>query len=587
MMHFLHSAPDLLRRSIRLVAGVLILLTAGLALLHGATILLILPSLSGMILLLLAPTGQNQAPVISDSILTDLIQNEKLFLVLLKGPDQKILYVSPGAKRYFSPATEHWASGFGPQDRENLERDFQEALNGENQQSGEFRVFCSEEAEIWLSVRMYGVDTGEKTGQVAIVCRDVTADRKSRLQLVKAREYEIEVGARIQQSLLLGRPASRTPGLAIDTFTLPSQKIDGDFIDFFSDPQRDINDFLLGDVMGKGVPAALMGAAARSEIMKAHCLPLFESNSREGTYSSCPASVLSLASTNLAGELQKLKSFVTLVYGRLKNKGRILEFVDCGHTSMIHYDAAAGSCWRLKGADMPLGFTASQNFTSCITDLGAEDIIFVYSDGITEATNSEDELFGEERLMLLIRASHDLSPGELLEKVKKITFAYCGGNFRDDITCIAIKVQEEAESPGRSIVSREFPHSLDTIRDIRDFISESLSRMLNKTEITSVAEEINIAAAEAVSNIFKHQEATRNNLKVYLRRTSDWLAIHIEYTGEEYNWQDIEIPDAGTYQLGGYGQYLMNTVMDSVILEQGEQKRQRLVMVKALKEESR
>ncbi len=586
MMRSLHSQAEPLRRIVRLATAGSILLSAALCLMNGSPVLLILPAMLGLVFFLFLPSWFRPRPLISDNLLTDLIQNEQLFLILLNAGDQKILYISPGGDAYFDSDGKTWDSGFSQQDRETLERDFNETLGGENQQSGEFRLSCRNDVETWLSIRMYGIRTGERAGQVAIVCRDVTEDRNSRLQLVKAREYEIEVGARIQQSLLLGRPPVQTPGIVIDTFTLPSQKIDGDFIDFFNDSIMETSDFLLGDVMGKGVPAALMGAAARSEIMKAHCLSGTNSESGHRSGTDSPASILSLASTNLAGELQKLKSFVTLVYGRLKNQGRILEFVDCGHTSMIHYDAAAESCWRLKGADMPLGFSAAQNFTSYMADLGPEDIIFAYSDGITEAVNSENELFGEERLMLLIRASHNLSPGDLLNKIKQITFAYCGGNFRDDITCIALKVQDQADSPGRKIIQKEFAHNLDSIREIRMFFAESLNLLLSTNEAAAAAEEINIAAAEAVSNILRHQAPTDSSLKITLRRTASWLAIHLEYSGEEYNWQDIAIPDAESYQLGGYGQYLMNTVMDSVILEQGEHQRQRLVMIKSLKEES-
>ena len=352
-------------------------------------------------------------------------------------------------------------------------------------------------------------------------------------------------------------------------------------MDFYSFPESGYTDFVLGDVMGKGVPAALMGAAARTEIMRAHYFPGRES---EGKLPA-PEEILGTAEANLAQELQKLHSFVTLVYGRLYASGKLLQFIDCGHTSIIHYDAAEGSCWRIKGSNMPLGFVDRQTFKPYMTDLSPGDVLFTYSDGITEASNSEGELFGEERLMLLIRASSDLSTADLLEKVKRITFSYCAGNFRDDVTCIAVKIAPEQNVIEAKTRQKTFPQQLDAIRAIREFVEESLAGLLPPDSGSAdLRNEIGIAAAEAGTNILRHQKPADNELKVCIRRGESWISLKIEYDGQEYNWQDITPPDPARYQQGGYGQFLMNSIMDSVLLEQGEHERQRLVMLKRIPE---
>src|SRR5262249_7991660 len=95
-----------------------------------------------------------------------------------------------------------------------------------------------------------------------------TALLKSLEDLAEARKREVEIGARIQQTLLLGQPPRDLPGIHVAALTIASQKIDGDFYDFFSHQGR-LLDVLVGDVMGKGVPAALLGAAIKSQFLHA------------------------------------------------------------------------------------------------------------------------------------------------------------------------------------------------------------------------------------------------------------------------------------------------------------------------------
>jgi GAF domain-containing protein len=85
-------------------------------------------------------------------------------------------------------------------------------------------------------------------------------------ELEQAREREVEIASRIQQTLLLDRPPADVPGLRVAALTLPSQQIDGDFYTFFKHCDGSL-DVIVGDVMGKGIPAALMGAATKSRLL--------------------------------------------------------------------------------------------------------------------------------------------------------------------------------------------------------------------------------------------------------------------------------------------------------------------------------
>jgi PAS domain S-box-containing protein len=87
-------------------------------------------------------------------------------------------------------------------------------------------------------------------------------------ELEQAREREIEIGFRIQQTLLLDQPPVDVPGLRVAALTIPSQRIDGDFYVFLRHSNECL-DVIVGDVMGKGVPAALLGAATKSHFLRA------------------------------------------------------------------------------------------------------------------------------------------------------------------------------------------------------------------------------------------------------------------------------------------------------------------------------
>ena len=514
------------------------------------------------------------------------VEKEESVILLLDAKARHICYAGPKTEEYFSASVKTGAATgllldrFCSDDRETLLAELYRIRRGQKGTVNEVKLARPDNQDAWLSIRLDGIHSRRGTlKRIVFVCRDVTAQREAQLRLVKAREYEVEVGARIQQALLLGQPEAAYPGLQIGAFSLPSQRIDGDFIDFFSCRNRELTDFILGDVMGKGVPAALLGAAARTELMRSRL-----AHRRSDTLPSLD-SIIARAETSLSPQLQRLNSFVTLVYGRVDRHNRLFEFIDCGHTSIIHYDSQAQHCWLLKGSNMPLGFTDSQEFQRYVINLNVGDIIFVYSDGITEAVNSEGELFGEDRLMHLLRSSAALNADELLEKIKMITFAYSAGNFRDDVTGIAIKLDPRDDEPEVRTESAVFPRTMESLRKIRAFSREQVTTCREKSDGSEedLRDAIELAVGEAASNILRHQRSeSSGSLVLSISTCQEWMAITLEYKGDAYEWYRIADPRVRDYQQSGYGLYLMQSVMDSVSLAEGEENLLRLVMVKRI-----
>lgn len=264
----------------------------------------------------------------------------------------------------------------------------------------------------------------------------VENDRLHRAHLASERlRQEVEIGSRIQQILLLGRPSLETLLIRAAALTLPSLQIDGDFYDFFE--QDHSLDVLVGDVMGKGIPAALVGAATKHHFLRAmnRLLALNSAHLPE------PRDILTMVNQNLVKQLVGIESFVTLCFARFDMSRQHLEMVDCGHTRTIHYQSRQGTCALVQGDNMPLGFSEGELYEQVSVPFQPGDVFVFYSDGVTEAANPEGEQYGEQRLVEVVLRHPAQEPKELVETIRKEVMAFSKSEtFRDDLTCVAVKI---------------------------------------------------------------------------------------------------------------------------------------------------
>ena len=266
-----------------------------------------------------------------------------------------------------------------------------------------------------------------------------TALRASLEELAQARRREGEVGAKIQQTLLLGQPPRDLPGVQVAALTIPSQQIDGDFYDFYQHSDRCL-DVVVGDVMGKGVPAALMGAAIKSSFLRALSsliAPLDRGKLPE------PEVIVTSVHANVSRQFIGLESFATLCYARFNLEQRRVTLVDCGHTKTVHFHSRTGTSETLDGKNIPLGFSEGALYKQIFAPFEVGDIFFFYSDGVTEAQNEAGEFFGVDSLIELIKTNNGLTPEELIDKIRAAVVAFSHTEaFADDVTCVAVKIMD-------------------------------------------------------------------------------------------------------------------------------------------------
>ena len=236
------------------------------------------------------------------------------------------------------------------------------------------------------------------------------------------REHELKVAAEIQRALL-PQSCHRGTSFEIAAASVPCRAIGGDFFDYFPLPNGAFS-FVLGDVAGKGPPAALLAAMLQG---------IFAANAHRGD---TPAVTIRQANDTLVRRAIAAR-FATAVYAALASDGR-LTYCNAGHNPPL----VIGKCGvrRLETGGIVVGAFEQACFDEQTLQLEPGDVLVAYSDGLTEARNLGGEEFGEERLITCVRANCDLAPTKLLECVFDAVHEFSAGTAQgDDLTLLVLR----------------------------------------------------------------------------------------------------------------------------------------------------
>jgi sigma-B regulation protein RsbU (phosphoserine phosphatase) len=399
-------------------------------------------------------------------------------------------------------------------------------------------------------------------------------------ELEQAREREIEIGFRIQQTLLLDRPPVDFLGLQVAALTIPSQRIDGDFYVFLRHSNESL-DVIVGDVMGKGVPAALLGAATKSHFLRA--LSGLMVLSKDGTLPQ-PKEIVMLAHAELARHLIDLDSFVTLCYSRLDMSRCSLDLVDCGHTGMVHLHGKTGLHEILHGNNLPLGIREGEIYDQISVPFAPGDLFLFYSDGVTEARSSTGELFGTQRLEECIAGNRHLEPASLVQAVRQAVAAFTGsGRLTDDLTILAIRVQERQMPIAREEL--EIRSDLKQLRKAREFVRAFCRNLPGPPLDEDSVAALELAVNEAAANIMKHAYHGRQDQSIHLEAKAfpRRLAIQLHHFGDAFEPSTAPPPSVDGSRDSGFGVYIIARSVDEVRYYHDERGRNCVALVKTRK----
>ena len=248
--------------------------------------------------------------------------------------------------------------------------------------------------------------------------------RLYRETMEKARmEQEMRIAAEIQQALLpkIGRAGAYFKAAAA---SLPCRSIGGDFYDYVDLPDGSLG-FALGDVAGKGPPAALLSAMMQGMFAA-------QAASSEG-----PAQAITRV--NLALYRRGIESrFVTLMYGALAQDGS-LTYSNAGHNPPLVI-GAGGSLRRLECGGPIVGLFEAAAFEQETITLNPGDWLVVFSDGVCEALSASGDEYGEDRIVEVVRGNAGAAPQQLLEALFADVKEFARGAAQsDDITAMVLR----------------------------------------------------------------------------------------------------------------------------------------------------
>jgi sigma-B regulation protein RsbU (phosphoserine phosphatase) len=268
-------------------------------------------------------------------------------------------------------------------------------------------------------------------------------------------EQELDLARDIQESFLPAA-APQVAGYQVAAFYRAARQVGGDFYDFIVLPQTpsapeavpisEVPSFprkpnkqlppvratdrlgvVIGDVTGKGVPAALFMVLSRT---------LLRANASDGR---TPQQVLEQTNRLLLADA-RTGMFVTAFYGILDLASHAFVYASGGHNYPLVYRAATGQVEQLAAQGIVLGVIDQPVFEQKQVQLDHGDLLCLYTDGVTEAMDARRHLFDEQRLIDILKRSHHLAPDQIIERIIDAVLSFTGSATQgDDITLTIIK----------------------------------------------------------------------------------------------------------------------------------------------------
>ncbi len=236
-------------------------------------------------------------------------------------------------------------------------------------------------------------------------------------------EQELKIAGEIQRGLQPGRPRV-TRSFSAAGAAIACRTIGGDFFDYFDLPDGRLG-FALGDVAGKGPPAALLAAMVQG---------IFTSHVDDGHG---PAGTIERVNRVLHGRIVEGR-FATVFYAVLSPDGKLVS-CNAGNNPPLLV-SRDGTVRRLEVGGLPIGPFDDATYGEETTALRPGDTLILYSDGVSDAADANDDTFGEERLLGCVDGACDMDPEKLIEHVLGRVSAFAGDRPQfDDITLLVVR----------------------------------------------------------------------------------------------------------------------------------------------------
>ena len=236
---------------------------------------------------------------------------------------------------------------------------------------------------------------------------------------------EILIAADIQKNLLPGTIPD-TKGLSFAAYTEAARGVSGDYYDFFR-LDKNKSAIIICDVVGKGVPASLLMIMIRTIIR------LAASPSRNA------AQILTILNKAIIGrtEADQFATMSFIIYDELKKE---ITYANAAHAPMLHYQSRIGTFTEIDTPGLPIGIESTVKYEQKIISLEKDDILVLYTDGITEARNSKNKEYSQFSLQRVVKSESRLKPSKIIDILRMDLSTFVGDSRQhDDQTLLILK----------------------------------------------------------------------------------------------------------------------------------------------------
>lgn len=267
--------------------------------------------------------------------------------------------------------------------------------------------------------------TGDERETLARAFNTMIPKLQDHLRISKSMELAQEV-----HNNLLPENPPQVKGLDISGVSISCDETGGDYFDFYTPPQEGGTGILLGDVTGHGVPAALLMTTCRAHLKHA------------SQHKSTLATRIGEVNKLLCADIGDSGRFMTLFCLEISEDNARACYVRAGHDPAAVYNPQSGTKRELMGDPMlALGIFEESDYDEFNVDLHEGEIIFIGTDGIWEARNGNNEMFGRKRLDELVFANSERSAAEIQQEIISAVYRFQDGiEQEDDITLVIIKI---------------------------------------------------------------------------------------------------------------------------------------------------
>lgn len=360
-------------------------------------------------------------------------------------------------------------------------------------------------------------------------------------------DKELEFAKEIQYSALpsVFPPYPNRKDFEIYAHMITAKEVGGDFYDFYMLGDSTLA-FMIADVSGKGIPAAMFMMQAKTIIKD-----LAESGLEL-------PEVFATANKKLC-ENNDAGMFVTAWMGILDLKTGLLKFVNAGHNPPLVRQADGEFVYLKARSGMVLAGMDGIKYRQNELQLTPGDQIFLYTDGVTEATDKNNQLYGEERLLETVNRNIVMDTRKLCEAVKSDVDQFVGEAPQfDDITMLSVEIQYIRGENSITVIADD--KSMIPVSEFAKSLTEKLA------VVPKVANKVSIAVDEIYSNIINYSGAELATISYEIK--DGRLYITFTDDGIPYNPLEAEEPDitlsAEERKIGGLGIFMVKKMTESM-----------------------